>query len=97
MALQVSDKARFKRWYDPGCLPNWILGSTTERPGGSDGLSPYFASLLTITYASGDWLETMSFVPYQTDTQMSARAAKEFDKLYRHGGRVCPSPPKGAG
>jgi hypothetical protein len=73
VTLQVSDEARFKRWYDPGCAEGWLFGPRADTNG-----SPYFGFFLTLDDAQGDWLGSMAASPQGGDSEESSEMHKLF-------------------
>jgi hypothetical protein len=96
IAVKVSNEARFRRWFWPQCLSYWLFPTTTQRPAGSDGLSPYYGYFLTVTGASARWLSSEAVIPQSTAAQLSARAAKQEQRLEKRYGscRELPSTPR---
>jgi hypothetical protein len=73
ITLQVSDEARFKRWYAPGCAEGWIVGPRADTNG-----SPYFGFFLTVDDASGNWLGSVAASPQGGDSEESSEMHKLF-------------------
>jgi hypothetical protein len=93
VALRVSNAARFGHWFDPGCLASWVLGYPKLHPRGGSGPSPFFGYFVTIEQASGAWLQSTAFAPYETYTQLSNKAAHRL-RLEDKGLSVCPHAPQ---
>jgi hypothetical protein len=73
VTLQVSDLARFKRWYSPGCTEGWLLGPRADANG-----SPYFGLFLSVIDASGKWIYSEAATPNEGGFDGSALKAKLF-------------------
>jgi hypothetical protein len=71
VTFRVSDDARFKRWYVPGCAEGWLLGPRADANG-----SPYFGFFLTVNDSAGNWLESMAATPNNADTEESPEMHK---------------------
>lgn len=68
VTLQVNDRARFKRWYDPGCAEGWLFGPRADTNG-----SPYWGFFLSITDSSGGRLYSMAATPNEGSSAASPR------------------------
>jgi len=66
ITLQVSDEARFKRWYVPGCAEGWMLGPRANTDG-----SPYIGFFLTVDDSAGNWLGSMAAYPNGAESEVS--------------------------
>jgi hypothetical protein len=73
VTLQVSDEARFKRWYVPGCAEGWMLGPRANTDG-----SPYFGFFLTVDDSAGNWLGSTAATPNSTESGESAAMHELF-------------------
>jgi hypothetical protein len=73
VTLQVSDLARFKRWYAPGCTEGWMFGPRADTNG-----SPYFGFFLTVDDSAGNWLGSMAATPNGAQTEVSPEMHKLF-------------------
>ncbi len=73
VTLQVSDEARFKQRYDPGCAAAWLFGPRADTNG-----SPYFGFFLTVDDAAGNWLGSMAASPQEGDSELSPEMHKLF-------------------
>jgi hypothetical protein len=74
VTLRVSDKARFKRRFDPYCVANWIFGSP---------VNSHFGSFLTVTDSSGKWLESVADLPQSGSTRTS-RTVTQLPRARAH-------------
>ncbi len=97
VTFAVSDTAKFRRWFDPGCIYNWVLPWVNDRPAIGSGPSPSFAVFFSITDSKGRWLERMSSVGGATETWTSRRGQRLIPARYRDAGSEgispCPAGP----
>ena len=73
VALQVSNEAKFERWYTAGCSEGWMVGTRADTDG-----APYFGFFLTIDDSSGGWLGSVAASPNGTESGYSAEEHKLF-------------------
>ena len=71
--LRVSDLAKFKQWYDPGCAEGWMFGPRAAPNG-----SPYFGFFLSVTDSSGNWIYSMAATPNSGSTRGSTLETQLF-------------------
>jgi hypothetical protein len=101
VTFTVSAKAKFNRWFDPGCIYDWVLPWVSNPPRGlGSGPAPFFAVFFTIKDSAGRWLERMSNVSEGTETRTSRRGQRLIPARYRDQGNTgisaCPAGPAGA-
>lgn len=80
VVLRVSDLAKFKRRYDPGCAEGWMFGPRADTNG-----SPYFGFFLSVTDSSGHRIYSMAATPNSGGSAGSALEGKLFPPPSVHG------------
>jgi hypothetical protein len=95
VSVEVGNKARFERWFDPLCLAGWLFPPLNFRPADGYAPSPYLGYFLTIADSSGHWLQSTAVAAYEEDTSPSPRAAAQARRLSggKHGLSLCRHPP----